>query len=132
MKKIIQCKDFSTECVKEFEDASIDFVYIDARHDRKGVLEDLQAYWPKVKMGGVIAGHDYIEQFEVDELPGHMDWTLNGDGSKDETGRVVLGAVNDFFSGILPDSLKDLQDCPRQPVVTYREKRTDPSWIVRK
>jgi len=128
--EVVQCKDFSTECVKHFPDSSIDFVYIDARHDRQGVLEDLQAYWPKIKNGGVIAGHDYMEQFEV-ALRGNQDWSINGDGSRDESGRVVRGAVNDFFSGVLPDAPKDLQDCPRQPVITYREGKYN-TWVVRK
>jgi len=130
--EVIQCKDYSTECVKFFKDSSIDFLYVDARHDRKGVLEDLAAYWPKMKVGGVIAGHDYMEQFEVTEIgQDGQDWTKNFDGSVDDTGRVVKGAVNDFFSGSLPSSPKDLQECPRQPVITYREKGWN-TWIVRK
>lgn len=131
---IIQCKDFSTECVKFFPDASLDFVYIDARHDRLGVLEDLKAYWPKVKRGGVIAGHDYVEQFEVDKVSGEknpQDWTINYDGSRDATGRVVKGAVNDFFSGNAQYSPQDLRACPRQPVICYRESVFN-TWIVRK
>lgn len=125
--ELMQCKDFSIECAKLFPDNSIDFLYIDARHDRKGVLEDLQTYWPKVKIGGVVAGHDYMEQYEV----GKQRWDINGDGSRDETGRVLKGAVNDFFSGSLPGAPKDLQDCPRQPVITYREQAWN-TWIVAK
>ena len=33
---------------------------MDARHDFKGVAADLEAYWPKLKTGGIFAGHDYI------------------------------------------------------------------------
>lgn len=128
VREIVQCKDYSTECAKLLPNSSIDFIYIDARHDRKGVLEDLQYYWPKVKVGGVIAGHDYVEQFEI---PDAQDWTINGDGSRDESGRVVRGAVNDFFAGASADSPNELRECPRQPVITYREQNFN-TWIVRK
>jgi hypothetical protein len=42
------------------EDGSLDFVYIDAAHDRESVSRDLAAWFPKVRPGGIIAGHDYI------------------------------------------------------------------------
>lgn len=42
-------------------DESLDFVYIDARHDRASVEEDLRAWYPKVRGGGVVAGHDYVD-----------------------------------------------------------------------
>ena len=39
----------------------MDFVYIDARHDYESVLEDLNAWFHKVKPGGILAGHDYAD-----------------------------------------------------------------------
>ena len=39
----------------------LDFVYLDARHDRESVLEDLAEWYPKVRPGGVLAGHDYVD-----------------------------------------------------------------------
>jgi hypothetical protein len=43
----------------EFEDESLDWAYIDGRHYREGVQEDMDCWYPKVKVGGVVAGHDY-------------------------------------------------------------------------
>lgn len=40
-------------------DASLDFVYIDGNHSRQSVTEDLDAWVPKVRAGGMVAGHDY-------------------------------------------------------------------------
>lgn len=40
-------------------DRSLDFVYLDARHDLAGVIADLVIWTPKVREGGIIAGHDY-------------------------------------------------------------------------
>lgn len=53
----------SVEAAKQFEDRSLDFVYIDARHDYKNVLADIRAWHPKVKIGGWITGHDYFWRF---------------------------------------------------------------------
>jgi hypothetical protein len=50
----------SVEAVKDFEDESLDFVYIDGNHQLKYVIEDLVEWTKKVKKGGVVSGHDYI------------------------------------------------------------------------
>lgn len=42
-----------------FKDESLDFVYIDANHMRPYIDNDLKAWWPKVKVGGIFGGHDY-------------------------------------------------------------------------
>ena len=36
-----------------------DFIYIDADHSYDAVVKDIHAWWPKVRIGGVLAGHDY-------------------------------------------------------------------------
>jgi hypothetical protein len=40
-------------------DESLDFVYIDGRHEFPFVIQDLIGWSKKVKQGGVISGHDY-------------------------------------------------------------------------
>lgn len=52
-------KDFSMEAIKQFEDESLDFVYIDGNHDFDYVMEDLINWSKKVRVGGIISGHDY-------------------------------------------------------------------------
>ncbi len=49
----------SVSASKKHEDNSIDFVFIDASHEYDYVKKDIEAWFPKVKIGGVIAGHDY-------------------------------------------------------------------------
>jgi hypothetical protein len=51
----------SVEAARRVPDGSLDFVYIDARHDYDSVLEDLDAWFSKVKPGGILAGHDYAD-----------------------------------------------------------------------
>lgn len=41
------------------EDGSLDFVFIDASHDYASVTKDIAAWVPKVRIGGLISGHDY-------------------------------------------------------------------------
>jgi hypothetical protein len=56
------CKDKSTDAASAFPvdaDATLDFVYLDACHDYRSVWLDLLAWYPRVKKGGIISGHDY-------------------------------------------------------------------------
>lgn len=52
-------RKFSTDAALEVEDGSLDFVYIDGNHVEAAVREDLEAWTPKVRKGGIVAGHDY-------------------------------------------------------------------------
>ena len=49
----------SMEAVKKFENKSIDFVFIDGSHEYEDIKNDIISWMPKVKKGGVLAGHDY-------------------------------------------------------------------------
>jgi hypothetical protein len=40
-------------------DLFFDFVYIDALHDEKNAYDDINAWYPKIVNGGILAGHDY-------------------------------------------------------------------------
>lgn len=62
-------------------DGSLDFVFIDARHNYRSVKEDIQTWRPKVKAGGWVGGHDY----NVDRYPG------------------CVTAVHEEFSNVLTD-----------------------------
>lgn len=37
----------------------LDFVYIDGDHNYEAVAEDIKLWEPKIRLGGIIAGHDY-------------------------------------------------------------------------
>jgi hypothetical protein len=50
----------SLDAAKDFEDESLDFVYIDGAHDFKNVTDDINIWSKKIRKGGVISGHDYI------------------------------------------------------------------------
>ena len=44
-----------------FDDGSLDWVYIDAGHYREAVAMDIDTWLPKIKKGGILAGHDYYD-----------------------------------------------------------------------
>lgn len=49
----------------EVEDqiSEVDFVFIDGNHTYEYVRKDIELYWPKVRSGGFISGHDFGEGF---------------------------------------------------------------------
>lgn len=49
--------------VSAYADGSLDFVFIDAEHTYSDTAELLWLYLPKLKHGGLLAGHDYTKQF---------------------------------------------------------------------
>jgi hypothetical protein len=49
----------SEEAILKFQDNSLDFVYIDADHTYENVKKDLEMWWKKVKVGGLLCGHDF-------------------------------------------------------------------------
>lgn len=54
----------SLEAAATVPDGSLDYVYIDANHGDAFVTADLEAWVPKVRRDGVVAGHDYIYRAE--------------------------------------------------------------------
>ena len=74
--RIKTIREASTDAAKRFEDGSLDLVFIDADHSYSGSKQDMEAWYPKVKTGGWLSGHDF-------EYPGVGD---------------VASAVRDFCS----------------------------------
>ena len=49
----------TNEAAGLFKDESLDAVFIDADHSYEAVKTDIQNWMPKVRKGGILAGHDY-------------------------------------------------------------------------
>jgi hypothetical protein len=53
----------SVEMAQVFPPGSLDFVYIDAVHLYEEVSADIEAWWPVVRKGGMLAGDDWGDEF---------------------------------------------------------------------
>jgi len=64
----------STVAAMSYADRSLDFVFIDGEHTYEAVKADIQAWLPKVRVGGVLAGHDWqhlpVRKAVMELLPG--------------------------------------------------------------
>lgn len=81
----------SVEGAEQIEDGSLDFLYLDADHKLASVREDLKAWVPKVRVGGLLSGHDYLDL--PSPYPGR-----NLPGFPDRQGPFgVKTAVDEFF-----------------------------------
>lgn len=94
--KVIFVRNYTTLAATLVPDASVDFVYVDARHDYCGCKEDIEMWWPKLRHGGLMAGHDYLNATEQRQLNPKDDWSLCEDGVVNEG--AVKAAVNEFAS----------------------------------
>lgn len=61
--KIVWILKTSDEAVSEIPD-ELDFVYIDGNHSYDYVKRDILNYFPKIKHGGVIGGHDFEPKYQ--------------------------------------------------------------------
>lgn len=78
--RVVFIRKFSEEAAKLIEDESLDFVYIDGNHQYEFVKKDIEAWYPKVKKGGIIGGDDYTSCPETEA-----------------EGFGIFRAVNEFF-----------------------------------
>lgn len=67
----------SLEACRLFADESLDAVYLDADHTRPGFTLDLNLWWPKVREGGILSGHDYCEREWIAVKPVLDDFVRN-------------------------------------------------------
>jgi len=82
----ILLRDYSENAVNIFRYDTIDFLFIDGNHDYEFIKKDIDLYWPKIKAGGVMCGHDYGKygvKKAVDErfktftrFPAHSIWMV--------------------------------------------------------
>ncbi|ETO03776.1 hypothetical protein RFI_33626, partial [Reticulomyxa filosa] len=93
--ELIFYREFSKDAAPLIADESVDFIYLDARHDYSSIVEDLHLYWPKLKPNGIFSGHDFTNAHEIPEK-WKQDWCLQPDGSKCVRDKAVRAAVEEF------------------------------------
>lgn len=73
--KVVKYKMSSVDAARSIPEM-FDLVYLDGNHSLKSVLEDISAWKPRVKQGGILSGHDYdrvLVQDAVRNLVGNPD-----------------------------------------------------------
>ena len=58
-KRVKMLREESVNAASKFEDESVDFIFVDGDHSYDATLADCEAYYPKLKKGGIFCGHDY-------------------------------------------------------------------------
>ena len=82
----------------DFENESLDFIYLDANLKYSFVKSDIEAWFPKIRTGGIISGHDYFNNWDdiTDIAPNGIDkYVFNAEGIK-LAAFGVNPAVNEF------------------------------------
>ncbi len=85
-------KTSSLEAAKDVPDGSLDFVYIDANHFKEFVKADIKAWYPKVRSGGIFAGHDYCVFQDIEVIQAVDEWCA-------ATGYKINLTTEDFWQG---------------------------------
>jgi hypothetical protein len=93
---VTKLKRPSVKAAAIFDPCSLDAVYIDGDHRYDAVKADIRAWWPKVREGGVIGGHDYYDDIAraVRELLGENIKTYS-----DSSWAVTKTAGKDLLNG---------------------------------
>lgn len=53
-------RNTSQEAAEKIKDGSLDFVFIDGNHNLPNTIFDISTWERKVRLGGIVAGHDYV------------------------------------------------------------------------
>lgn len=85
---------FGSDAAAQLSGQPLEFVYLDARHDYTSVTEDLESWWPRLRGGGVMAGHDFLDAGQ--RFDGNS-WEVQPDGSSRADMLAVRGAVEAFM-----------------------------------
>lgn len=61
-------KKNSVDAASDFLDKSLNYVYLDGDHSLEGIYNDLRIWIKKIKIGGMLSGHDYKDKFKSSTL----------------------------------------------------------------
>ena len=96
-KQINIIREYSYNVYQKYPDEYFDFGFLDGNHEEEGIRADIENFFPKIRKGGVLTGHDYDykpkrkgEKWKVKEVvneifgdrvvvfPGHI-WMVHND-----------------------------------------------------
>ena len=96
---------YSLDAVKQFDDGSLDFVYIDGNHELPFVVNDIIEWSKKVRVGGIVAGHDYYKSSRFD-TKNHVTYAVNAYVLSYRITPWFLLGTKDIISGQVRDHMR--------------------------
>jgi hypothetical protein len=104
-----------------FENESLDFVYIDANHAYDYVVQDIELWYPKVKKGGYLLGHDYIA----------MDWYNDPNFMNNGKDKHIY-AANGFYFGVFGVNPAVDEFCKKHNYTISITNEWFGTWMIKK
>ena len=103
-----------------FDRESLDFVYIDANHAYDFVVQDIKLWYPKVKSGGYLCGHDYI----------NLNWYNDPNFLENKKDKHIWNG--DFYHGVFGVNPAVDEFCKKFNFDLTITKEWFGSWIIKK
>jgi cephalosporin hydroxylase len=103
-----------------FERESLNFVYIDANHAYDFVVQDIKLWYPKVKSGGYLCGHDYI----------NIDWYNDPNFLENKKDKHIWNG--DFYHGVFGVNPAVDEFCKKFNFDLTITKEWFGSWMIKK
>jgi hypothetical protein len=105
-----------------FLDNSLDFVYIDANHAYDFVKEDIELWYPKVKKGGYLCGHDYID----------LDWYNDPHFLENKKDKHIWGEGGKFYHGVFGVNSAVDEFCNENNYIQTITSEWFGTWLIKK
>lgn len=127
----------SVDISKQLADDHIDMIHIDAGHTYKDVMDDLNAWWPKLRKGGFFTGDDYCfcntpNEGDYGIVQALEDW-VEENGIADIYLTRLGWADKDARFKIAIDVGKQVEDNfkrDKEPERPYHENAYVPNWLI--
>ena len=104
-----------------FSDESLNFVYIDANHAYDYVVEDIEVWFPKVKKGGYLCGHDYID----------LDWYNDPNFLTNKKDKHIW-STNNFYHGVFGVNPAVDEFCEKHGYELTLTNEWFGTWLIKK
>lgn len=105
-----------------FADGSLDFVYIDANHAYDFVKQDIALWYPKVKEGGYLGGHDYIA----------LDWYSDPNFLENGKDKHIWSQNMTFYHGVFGVNVAVDEFCKDKGYTPTITEEWFGSWMIKK
>jgi len=102
----------SLEAAKTVPNSSLDFIYIDANHSYGHVRDDLHAWYPKLRDGGLMSGHDYFDALADKDYEPRPETMAQHHPKSLLTSYGVKSAVVEFARDLGVEFGVTTEDCP--------------------